>query len=65
MLLCSVKDLRFPLEYFSFIKYSLKNYRVLDIYKTKLIERKKNFEPTLLSFSLLNHQLKAVCLQNL
>ena len=34
------KILSFPPEYFSFIKYSLKNCRVLDNYKTKLIERK-------------------------
>ena len=58
MLLYSLfKILRFSAEYFSFIKYSLKNFRVLDIYQTKLIEHDKNFEPNFLSFSLLNHQL--------
>ena len=45
-----------------FYKYSLKNYRVLDICKTKLTEGNRNFEPNLLSFSLLNHQLQAVCM---
>ena len=35
------KILSFPPEYFSFIKYFLKNCRVLDNYKTKLIERSK------------------------
>ena len=44
--------LRFPAEYFPFIKYSLKNFRVLNIYQTKLFERNKNFEPNLLSFFL-------------
>ena len=44
------KIIRFPAEYFSFIKDSLKNFRVLDIYQTKLIEHDKSFEPNLLSF---------------
>ena len=42
--------LRFPAEYFSFIKDSLKNFRVLDIYQTKLIEHNKNFDPNPLLF---------------
>ena len=41
----------------------MKNFRVLDIYQIKLIKHNKNFEPNLLSFFILNHQLQAVCLQ--
>ena len=50
MLLYSVKIFRFPAEYFSSLKCSLKNFRVLDIYQTKLIEHNKKFEPNLPSF---------------
>ena len=50
MLLYSVKILRFPAEYSSSLKYSLKKFRVLDIYQTKLIKHNKKFEPNLPSF---------------
>ena len=64
MLLYSIKDLMiFTWIFFFYLQYSLKNYRVLDIYRTKLIESNKNFGPNRLSFSLLNHQFQAVFLQ--
>ena len=37
------------------VKYSSKNYRFLDIFKTKLTKRNKNFEPNLLTLSSFNY----------
>ena len=51
---------RFQAEYFSFIKYSLKNFRVLVIYQNKFIERNRNFEPNFLSF-FITQSLVASC----
>ena len=64
MLLYSVKDLRFPLEYFNSINYSLKNYRNLDICKVKPTKCNKNFEPDLVSFfPRFSVKLQAACLK--
>ena len=59
MLLFSVKDLMISTLHKLFFE-KLQSFR---FYKTKLIERNKNFEPNLQSFSLLNQQLQVVCLQ--
>ena len=56
-----LKILRFPAEYFSFVKYSLKKFKDLDIYQTKLIKHTKNFEPNLLSF-LITQSSAASCM---
>ena len=47
--------------FFSFIKYDLKNFRVLVIYQTEFIERNRNFEPNLLSF-FITQSLVANCM---
>ena len=52
---------RFPAEYFSFIKYSLKDFRVSVIYQTKLFEHNRNFEPNLRSF-FITQSLVASCM---
>ena len=51
----------FPAEYFSFIKYSLKNVRLSFIYQTELIELNRNFEPNLQSF-FITQSLVASCM---
>ena len=47
----SVRGLRLLLEYFSFVKYSWKNYRFVDTYKAKL-PKQNNFAKSPISYLL-------------